>query len=110
MFSVLFGLAGVAAIPAAIVAAEIYDVVTLLQSAVAIPPAFLCSIVAIVLGRRTRREAGRRARQSGPDPRLHRSLPLRDGRNLGRYVLRVTRVRGVKQLRLESGRRRVRDR
>ena len=59
MFSVLFGLAGVAAIPAAIVAAEIYDVVTLLQSAVAIPPAFLCSIVAIVLGRRTRREVER---------------------------------------------------
>ena len=41
MFSVLFGLAGVAAIPAAVIAAEFYDVMTLLESAVSIPPAFV---------------------------------------------------------------------
>ena len=55
----LFGLAGVAAIPAAIVAAELYDVVTLLESAVSIPPAFVFSLTAVYLGRRTRRQVER---------------------------------------------------
>jgi hypothetical protein len=52
---VLLGLAGVAAIPAAVVAAEVYEVVTLLESAVAIPPAFVLSLAAVLLGRRGRR-------------------------------------------------------
>jgi hypothetical protein len=56
---VLFGLAGVAAIPAAVVAAEFYDVVTLLESAVSIPPAFVLSCVAVYLGRRGRRQVER---------------------------------------------------
>ncbi len=55
----LFGLAGVSAIPAAVVAAEFYDVVTLLESAVSIPPAFVLSGVAIFLGRRARRQVER---------------------------------------------------
>jgi hypothetical protein len=36
VFSVLFGLTGVAVIPAAVIAAEFYDVMTLLESAVSI--------------------------------------------------------------------------
>ena len=59
MFSVLFGLAGVAVIPAAVIAAEFYDVMTLLESAVSIPPAFVLSLTAIILGRRGRRQADR---------------------------------------------------
>ena len=55
----LFGLAGVAAIPAAVIAAEFYDVVTLLQSAVSIPPAFVLSLTAVFLGRRGRRDVER---------------------------------------------------
>ncbi|HEX7256381.1 MAG TPA: hypothetical protein VF236_10680 [Gaiellaceae bacterium] len=55
----LFGLAGVAAIPAAVVAAEVYDVVTLLESAVSILPAFVLSVVAVFLGRKTRRDVER---------------------------------------------------
>ena len=55
----LLGLAGVAAIPAAIVAAERYDVVTLLESSVSIAPAFVLSIAAIILGRRARRAVER---------------------------------------------------
>jgi hypothetical protein len=56
---VLVGLAAVAAIPAAVVAAEFYDVVTLLESAVSIAPAFVLSLTAIFLGRRTRRQVER---------------------------------------------------
>ncbi len=48
------GLAGVAAIPAAVIAAEFYDVTTLLESAVAIAPAAVLSLLAVVLGRRGR--------------------------------------------------------
>jgi hypothetical protein len=55
VFSVLVGLAAVATLPAAIVAAEAFDVVTLLQSAVAIAPAFVLAFAAIYLGRRARR-------------------------------------------------------
>jgi hypothetical protein len=56
---VLVGLAGVAMIPAAVIAAEFYDVVTLLQSAVSILPAFVLSVTAILLGRRARRQVER---------------------------------------------------
>jgi hypothetical protein len=56
---VLFGLAGAAAIPAAVVAAEFYDVFTLLESSVSIPPAFVLSVIAVVLGRRGRRQVER---------------------------------------------------
>ena len=66
----LLGLAGVAAIPAAVVAAEAYDVVTLLESSVSIPPAFVLSLGAILLGRR-----GRRA--------VERTLGRTRGRTLG---------------------------
>lgn len=59
MFSVLLGLAGVVTIPAAVIAAEFYDVVTLLQSAVSIPPAFVLSMTAILLGRKARRDVER---------------------------------------------------
>ncbi|HEU6443600.1 MAG TPA: DUF4190 domain-containing protein [Gaiellaceae bacterium] len=59
MFSVLAGLAAVVTIPAAVIAAEFYDVVTLLQSAVSILPAFVLSVTAILLGRRARRQVER---------------------------------------------------
>jgi drug/metabolite transporter (DMT)-like permease len=55
VFSVLVGLLAVVTLPAAIVAAERFDVVTLLQSAVAIAPAFVLAFLAIYLGRRARR-------------------------------------------------------
>ena len=77
MFSVLFGLAGVAVIPAALIAAEFYDVMTLLESAVSIPPAFVLSLTAIILGRRGRRQADRTL-----------------GRTRGRSVAAVGRVLG----------------
>ena len=51
----LVGLAAVATIPAAIVSAEAFDVVTLLESSVAIAPAYLLALTAIYLGRRARR-------------------------------------------------------
>jgi hypothetical protein len=55
VFSVLVGLVAVATVPAAIVAAEAFDVVTLLESSVAIAPAFALAFAAIYLGRRARR-------------------------------------------------------
>jgi hypothetical protein len=55
VFSVLVGLAAVAVLPAAILAAEAFDLVTLLQSSVAIAPAFVLAFTAIYLGRRARR-------------------------------------------------------
>ena len=55
VFSVLVGLAALATVPAAIVAAEVFDVVTLLQSSVAIVPAFVLAFLAIYLARRARR-------------------------------------------------------
>lgn len=73
----LFGLAGVAAIPAAVVAAEFYDVVTLLESAVSIPPALVLSGLAIYLGRRGRRQ-------------VERTL----GRTRGRSVAAIGRILG----------------
>ena len=50
----LIGLAAVATIPAAVVAAEFYDIATLLESSVAIAPAYVLSLAAIFLGRRAR--------------------------------------------------------
>jgi hypothetical protein len=55
IFSVLVGLVALAALPAAIVAAEVFDLVTLLQSSVAIAPTFVLALTAIYLGRRARR-------------------------------------------------------
>jgi hypothetical protein len=56
---VLLGLAGAAAIPAAVIAAERYEVMTLLESAAAIPFAFVLSVGAILLGRKARRDVDR---------------------------------------------------
>ncbi len=64
----LVGLAAVATIPAAVAFAEFFAVLTLLESAVAIAPAAVLSILAIVLGRRGRRAVERtlgRARGAG---------------------------------------------
>jgi hypothetical protein len=56
---VLLGLAAVATLPAAIVAAERFDVVTLLESSVAIVPAFVLGLTAVLLGRRAKRAIDR---------------------------------------------------
>jgi hypothetical protein len=55
VFSVLVGLAALVTVPAAILAAEALDLVTLLESSVAIAPAFVLALTAIYLGRRARR-------------------------------------------------------
>jgi hypothetical protein len=55
IFSVLVGLVALATLPAAILAAELLDLVTLLESSVAIVPAFILAFAAIYLGRRARR-------------------------------------------------------
>ena len=55
MLSVLVGLAAVVTLPVAIVVAERFDVVTLLQSSVAIAPAVVLGIGAVLLGRRAKR-------------------------------------------------------
>jgi hypothetical protein len=55
VLSVLIGLAAVATLPAAILFAEKWDRLTLLESAVAIVPAFLLGFAAVLLGRRARR-------------------------------------------------------
>jgi hypothetical protein len=59
VFSVLVGLVALATIPVAVLAAEHYEQLTLLQSSVAIAPAFVLSFAAIFLGRRGRRAAER---------------------------------------------------
>jgi hypothetical protein len=59
VLSVLVGLVAVAAIPAAVVAAEFYDVVTLLESSVSIAPAAVLGLLAVILGRRGRRQVER---------------------------------------------------
>jgi hypothetical protein len=53
--SAVLGLAAVATLPAAIVFAEKWDRITLLQSSVAIAPAFVLALAAVVLARRARR-------------------------------------------------------
>ena len=50
----LFGLAGVATLPAAILFAEKWERITLLESSVAIVPAFVFGVAAVYLGRRAR--------------------------------------------------------
>jgi hypothetical protein len=51
---VLFGLAAVATLPAAITFAERWERITLLESLVAIIPAFVLGFAAVLLGRRAR--------------------------------------------------------
>ena len=53
--SVLVGLLGVAALPAAVAVAELGDRIDLFQAAIAVPVAFVLGLVAIWLGRRGRR-------------------------------------------------------
>jgi hypothetical protein len=53
-FSVLLGLVAVATLPAAILFAERWERITLLESAVAIAPAFVLGLIAVVLGRRAK--------------------------------------------------------
>jgi hypothetical protein len=53
--SAVLGLAAVATLPAAIVFAEKWDRITLLESSVAIAPAFVLALAAVVLARRARR-------------------------------------------------------
>ncbi|MGH3105061.1 MAG: hypothetical protein ACRDN6_13285 [Gaiellaceae bacterium] len=76
--SVLVGLPAAAALPAAVVAAEIGDLIRLIEAAGAIPVAAVLGIGAIVLARRARR-------------RTERTL----GRVGGRAVARVGRALGV---------------
>jgi hypothetical protein len=52
---VLVGLVALATLPAAVYVAERLDRITLLESAVAIVPAFVLAVLAIYLGRRARR-------------------------------------------------------
>jgi undecaprenyl pyrophosphate phosphatase UppP len=59
VLSALVGLVAVATIPAAVIAAEFYDVATLLKSSVSIAPAVVLAVAAIVLGRRARRQVER---------------------------------------------------
>jgi hypothetical protein len=86
---VLVGLAAVAAIPAAVVAAEFFSVRTLLESAVSIAPAAVLGIAAIVLGRRGRQHVERTiGRARG------RSL-ARIGRILGYFALYLAVTAGI---------------
>jgi hypothetical protein len=55
VLSVVVGLAAISTLPVAIVAAERFEVVTLLESSVAIAPAYVLAFTAIYLGRRARR-------------------------------------------------------
>ena len=55
----LFGLAAVATLPAAILFAERWDRITLLESSVAIAPAFVLGLAAVLLGRKARYEIDR---------------------------------------------------
>lgn len=58
-FSALLGLAALATLPAAILAAERFDVVTLLESSVAIAPTFVLALAAVWLGRRAKQAIDR---------------------------------------------------
>ncbi len=53
--SVVLGLLAVVTLPAAILFAERWDKITLLESAVAIAPAALLGLAAVITGRRSRR-------------------------------------------------------
>jgi predicted membrane channel-forming protein YqfA (hemolysin III family) len=83
VFSVLVGLAAVATLPAAIAAAEVFELVTLLESSVAIAPAFVLALAAIVLGRMGRRKVERTL------GRVRGSKLARTGRILGYLGLYV---------------------
>jgi hypothetical protein len=54
LLSALLGLAGVATLPAAILFAEKWERITLLESSVAIVPAFVLGFAAVYLGRRAK--------------------------------------------------------
>jgi hypothetical protein len=56
---VLLGLVAVATLPAAILLAERWERITLLESSVAIAPAFILGLAAVYLGRRARRSIDR---------------------------------------------------
>jgi hypothetical protein len=56
---VLVGLVAVATLPAAILLAERWERITLLESSVAIAPAFILGLAAVYLGRRARRSIDR---------------------------------------------------
>jgi hypothetical protein len=56
---VLLGLVAVATLPAAILFAERWERITLLESSVAIVPAFVLGLAAVFLGRRARRSIDR---------------------------------------------------
>jgi hypothetical protein len=55
VFSALLGLLAVATLPAAIIFAERWDRITLLESSVAIAPALVLALAAVLLSRRARR-------------------------------------------------------
>ena len=55
----LLGLVAVATLPAAILLAERWERITLLESSVAIVPAFLLGLATVFLGRRSRRSIDR---------------------------------------------------
>jgi hypothetical protein len=57
--SFLFGLLGAAALPVAIAVTETRDDLRLLHAGVAVPVAFVCSLLAILLARRARRNLER---------------------------------------------------
>jgi hypothetical protein len=59
VFSALLGLAALATLPAAIVAAELFEVVTLLESSVAVAPTFVLGLAAVWLGRRAKQAIDR---------------------------------------------------
>jgi hypothetical protein len=59
VFSALLGLAAVATLPAAIFFAEKWDRITLLESSVAIAPAFVLGLAAVLLARRARTSVDR---------------------------------------------------
>jgi hypothetical protein len=56
---VLLGLVAVATLPAAILFAERWERITLLESSVAIAPAFILGLAAVFLGRRARQAIDR---------------------------------------------------
>jgi hypothetical protein len=89
VLSVLVGLAAVAAIPAAVVAAEFYSVRTLLESSVSIAPAAMLGIAAIMLGRRGRRHVERTI------GRVRGGSFARIGRILGYFALYLTVTAGI---------------
>lgn len=85
----LVGVVAVATIPAAVVAAELYDAATLLESAVSIAPATVLALVAIVLGRRARTQVERTI------GRTRGGSLARIGRFLGYFALYLAVTGGI---------------